>query len=379
VDGWAGGALAVIVGGSHAGGEAVWVEREGQRLSLSDLDVYAVVPDRARQRAARSRAQDAGAAHEALRAECGLAAPIEAAFLTPEDLERLPARPGTIELRRHGQVLKGDAAWRERIPDWSAADIGREEVLLLLENRAFELLLAWHGLGSASELERLQARHETLKCALDLATVESLERGQYPESAKSRVALASASGADPALRTLWHRALEWRAGHVEALEAAQGRAEWRHVVEGWVAAWRRVTSTQTRVVDPVERALASAARGRLRRRAKQALGFRARSGEGPSLWSRVRHARRGTPQHRLNATAVVLLLAAARTGTAAPSSGAGDAHPGGPTLGPAELAALRALGVLPAGALHHWPTAGRAAARIWDHWILEGRRTVEPR
>ena len=48
----------MIVGGSHASGEAVWVEHDGGRVSLSDLDVYAIVADRRRQRAARAHARE---------------------------------------------------------------------------------------------------------------------------------------------------------------------------------------------------------------------------------------------------------------------------------------------------------------------------------
>src|SRR5207248_2755107 len=44
--GWAGSSCqALLLSGSHAGDEAVWVELEGRALSLSDVDLYAVLPD----------------------------------------------------------------------------------------------------------------------------------------------------------------------------------------------------------------------------------------------------------------------------------------------------------------------------------------------
>src|SRR5207244_4424778 len=71
--------------------------------------------------------------------EWGLAAPLEVAFVTLDGLARMPARPGTVELARSGRVLFGDAAVMERLPLWEPASIDREERMLLLENRAFEL------------------------------------------------------------------------------------------------------------------------------------------------------------------------------------------------------------------------------------------------
>ena len=173
---WAGeNRLALVVSGSHAAGDAVWVTHEGRPVSLSDLDIYAVVPDAAAQRAARARARAERIGLGARLLAMGLAAPLEVGFHTPRDLAALPARPATLELRRSGRVVDGDPAWREVVPAWTPSDVARDEVWLLLENRAFELLWAAHAGGcDPGELGALRRRHAVLKCALDLASVIAL-------------------------------------------------------------------------------------------------------------------------------------------------------------------------------------------------------------
>jgi hypothetical protein len=226
---WAGSPLALLVGGSHATGSGVWVAVEGRELSLSDLDVYAVVRDRAARREGEARAR---ADRPGLRARLlawGLAAPLEVAFLEPADLARLPARPATLELARQGLVVAGDPAWRDRVPRWEPREVSGEEILLLLENRAFELLLAWPALEAREPLARLQARHAVLKSALDLVRVEALRAGEYPGDAKALAAWAarqgrvSAPGGGPsAFLALLDTAVAWRSGRAAELDPPPG-------------------------------------------------------------------------------------------------------------------------------------------------------------
>ena len=364
-DAWASGALALIVGGSHATGEAAWAMVEGRRLCLSDLDVYAVVPDRAAQRAAGERARGGRTGLRARLLGWGLAAPLEVAFLTPPDLERLPARPGTIELRRHGRVVKGGPAWRDRIPACGPRDVSTEEVRLLHENRAFELLLAWPALAAAPVLDRLQGRHAVLKCALDVARVEALRAGEYPDGAGALAAWAraprpGAAGATPAFDGVLDAALAWRAGKVEALETAAARSEWRATVGAWVGVWEVLAGAGVGAV------LAAARRARLRRRIRLALEGGARGGQGPGLAGRLTCALRGTPQHRVNAAAALL------HGAAAAAPGAGE-----PILADPESAVLARLGFARA-ARSGWPAAARIVCETWDRWVLDGQRTAEP-
>jgi predicted nucleotidyltransferase len=358
--------LALIVSGSHARGDAVWAEVTGRTLSLSDLDLYAVVPDRAAQRAARRRAAADRPGLKARLDGLGLAASLEVAFLTPADLAGLPARPGTLELKRHGRVVEGDPGWLARVPDWGARDVSAEETLLLLENRAFELLDARPGLARPELLARLKARHAVLKSALDLAVVECLAAGEYPDDAAARVARARARARSP--EPPWDAALAWRAGRVEALDERAGEREWLATAVGWVARWRDCAPGRTPGAagpaagtgggDPA-RVRRAAGRASLRRRARAAVSFAARGGAGPGLLDRLRYWARGTPQHRLGASAAVMILRATA----------------GPDAPDDWRAALAWLGVVrrPGEATQ----AERELVRCWDRWVLDGQRTTE--
>lgn len=371
--GWAGeGLTALFLSGSHATGEAVWIEHEGRAVTLSDLDVWIVVRDEAARQAAEARAH-AGRAGLATRLlALGIAAPLEVGFVTPAGLARLPAKPGTIELRRHARVIAGGREWLDRVPDVAPDAVGAEETLLLLENRAFELLLARPGLVARGRLDRLRARHGVLKAALDLAAVVALAHGELPDGAVARVARARAllpADVIPAppsplamhateLDALWDAALAWRRG--EGTDApADGPAEWLRAARAWSAVWWGLADGPA---DPWARALARAARAPLARRWRRSLAFRARGGATPALAERLSHAGAGTPQHRVNGTAVVLVLAAALTGRE-------------PVLPAGAVRALRALGVTGDGA--DWDTRRGEAVRAWDRWILDGQRTAD--
>jgi hypothetical protein len=351
-DEWAGGALALLVGGSHATGSAVWLQREGRALTLSDLDVYAIVPGRAARAAGEARARSDRPGLRARLLRWGLAAPLEVAFLEAADLERLPARPGTLDLAARALVVKGEPSWRERIPRWSAADVPPEEIRLLHENRAFELLLAWAGLAGP-ELARLQSRHAVLKCALDVARVRGLAAGEDPRDAERIRARAPAGLEGPV-----DAALAWRGGDTALREPDAAREEWRAVAAAWAAEWRASWGAGP---DAVRRA---ARRARLRRRVRCAVQWPARSGAAPSLAARLAHALDGTPQHRVNAAAAALLLSAA-----------GEPWAGGqPALPDATRATIGRLGLgVARGA--GWPAAAARVARAWDQWVLDGQRT----
>jgi predicted nucleotidyltransferase len=371
---WAGDrCLAMVLSGSHATGEGVWVEWDGRRVTLSDLDVYAVMPDdvSARAAAARARQERAGIRDRLL--ELGVAAPLETGFLTLSGLARLPAKPGTIELARRGRLVYGDAAALAGLPRHCAGDVPREETLLLLENRGFELLMA-RGPSTAAPLAALRARHALLKAVADLATVLALDCGELPEGAAARVAWAR-EHALPGLAArvplehqaglarlpgLWESALAWRAGRVVPLGQDEARAEWIAAVRAWTSVWWALQGDGPR--EPWARVLRAAARAPIRRRARQALLAASRGAASSPLTSRVRSALVGTPQHRVNASAAVLLVAAAMSADV-------------PAL---PVGALRALRVLDVTAAADWDDARRDVLRTWDHWVLDGQRAVEP-
>jgi hypothetical protein len=366
---WAGpGCLGLIASGSHASGEAVWIDHGGRRVSLSDLDLYALLPDA---RARAGAAARADAAREGLAArllEHGLAAPLEVGFLTEEGLERLAARPGTIELRRHGRVLEGDPGLVARVPSWSARDVSREEVALLLENRAFELLWAWVAASRDDALASLQARHAVLKTALDLAAVRCLRSGEYPDGAAARVAWARKHAPAGTDLPPWDEALDFRRrpGAAPAFEH-----EWRRTARAWEAAWRECVADGAAGRTSFDAARTAAARAPWRRRLRQAIGFRPRSARtaGPPLVARLARCGAGTPVHRLNASAATLVMLRRR---ALERGDAGESAA-------RDLAEARSviadLGVLDPALPP--PEAAREALRLWDGWVLDGRRFGE--
>jgi hypothetical protein len=370
---WAGARRrSVLLAGSHASGEAVWAEHEGRRVSLSDLDVFVVMEDEGACRAAAARARAGRSGLAARLLALGLAAPLETAFLTAGGLAAMEARPGTLELARHGRCVDGEPELLARVPRYSAAEVGEEEITLLLENRAFELLAARLGLEAPGRLERLRARHAQLKVALDLAGLATLERGEYPDGAAARVARARALDPWPErredLEALWIAALAWREGPVEMPADEVALDEWRRVVRAWRAAWweRSAALLSGAPEEPYRRAAAFAARARTRRRLRHAVAFPTRGGLGPGTWSRWRFASRGTPQHRLNASASILVLAAAD----------GD---DGARLAPATTSALARLGAVEVRRDHAWRDAAARALRTWDRWMLDGQRFAESR
>jgi hypothetical protein len=370
---WAGErCVAMVLAGSHATGEGVWCESGGRRVTLSDLDVYVVLADEAACRAAEARARRGREGLAARLLALGIAAPLETCFRSPAGLGRLPAKPGTIELARRGRVVHGDAGVLASMPQWTAADIPREEVLLLLENRGFELLLA-RSLHSNGPHGALRARHALLKASADLATVLALSHGELPEGTAARIAWARANALPElaarlpqehqrgveALPRLWDTAVAWRRGAVAALGEREAAAEWTAAVLAWCAVWWVLHGEGPR--EPWARALRVAARAPMRRRARQALLAASREGATSPIGARVRAALAGTPQHRVNGSAAVLLLAAALSS-------------GSPAL---PVGALRALRVLDVTAAADWDEARHDVVRAWDLWVLDGQRTAE--
>lgn len=359
IDAWTDGrARAVWLAGSHAAGHAVWrAASAGRIVPLSDLDLYVIVPDRAVQARARRRMRD----HVGALDLGAFASAIEVAFLTPADAAALPRRPGVFELAAHGVRLAG-AGERPR-----ASGVGHaasdEEQALLLENRAFELLLAYPPLAhdDPATRPRLAAWHAVMKCRLELAAARCLAHAMWPATPAERVAFAvgeRAPGAPDA--AFFAPALAWLAGEADVPDAAEARRAWRATVVAWVTAWRARQGPG----DDRARIAAAARRAPLRRRVRQWLapataGFRA--GAAPPLAVRASGLWQGAALHRLNAAAAALLIAAA------------DAA-GEPRLTPALARSVADLGVLPARACASWTTAAAALARRWDDWALDGRR-----
>ena len=130
-------------------------------------------------------------------------------------------------------------------------------------------------------------------------------------------------------------------------------------MQAWCAVWG--ARLGARAHDPWLWTLRVAARAPWRRRVRQALVFRSRSGDGPDLRSRLRHLSAGTPQHRVHGSAAVLLHAAALSSQV-------------PVLPAGALRALAALGVTRET---EWQGARSEVVQAWDRWFQLGQRTTE--
>jgi len=385
---------ALILSGSHATGEAVWTSFEGRAVSLSDVDLYAVVRSDAVGGSSAQAGRLAPLASARERREWGLLAPVEVAFVTLAGLAHMPARPGTVELARSGRVVAGERGVLARLPRWEPAAIDAEERLLLLENRAFELLWAdavWPANGSgprpaaegAGTLARLRARHAVLKTALELAAARTLAHGELPAGAAARVARARElgrpagapswlAGAWEDLEPLWEEALGWRRGGARVVSDEVQAASWRAVTRAWCVAWwaerpRGAAAEPWDRGEPWQAALGNAARGSLARRLRRSLAPLPGVSSTPGALERLRRASAGTPANRIHGSAAVLLLAAAQN-TQDAQVRAGSRLPAG------ALRALRSLGVTRA---ERFATAARETLVAWDRQLHAGERTAE--
>ena len=357
--------LAVVLGGSHARGSAVWRSVGGVRAGLSDIDLHVVVRDRPARRAAEHGVAAARPATTRLLRERGLVAPLEVGVHEVEAWCALPARPATLELRESGVVVAGDPAWLDRLPRWSAKDVSTEEVLLLVENRAFELMRAERA-PAGDPLAVLLAAHAQYKAALDLATVERLLAGAWESSAGERVAAARAArrtraeiGPEPE----WDRALAWAAGATP--EDSVRTADLLAITECWVRRWMSLAAPEGG--DAFDRAaLRAAARARPRRRLRLALAPEMPRGTAPPIAERLRFAAAGTPQHRLNASAGAFLAAGVFARRAPADAAAIDAR----------LArVLTLLGVVVPGRRED---VADALLATWRSWVVGETRGEEP-
>lgn len=353
---------ALLLSGSHATGDAVWADIEGRARCLSDLDLYAVLPD---ERSCEASRQGRWTSEQSGRlAEAGAWGPVEVAYLTRPGLARMTARPGTITLRIAGRVLHGDASTLALVPDVSVADIDFEERLALLENRGAELLGGKPGSSGARPESRWLARHATFKVALDLAGLLTLEAGQWPARVRERVAIAErrlherpmpVTPDEPAdaLPAVWRRAIAWRAAP-SAPVAGQDSQEWLAVVRQWCRMWwRLVTPSHHPEAEPWSAIRAVAARAPWPSRLRRSIGFRPRAGRPEGRMGHLLLAAAGTPVHRLTGSLTTLLFAASTS-------------PAEPVLSAGAARTLAALGVIDAS---DWQQAARASHDCWSRWV----------
>jgi hypothetical protein len=395
----------LVLGGSLARGEGTVWRGAGGPQALSDIDLAAVLPDRASRERAATVAQAArvGIARRLLAR--GLLGGFDLGVYAPENLARQGPRPGTLEYRRSGRVLLGPEGLTAGFPALEERDVPPEEALVLLENRGAELLLAWPGptgpdAGPEESRHALAAMYAGMKTVLDGAFALLVQSGSCPPSGKARQAAleswTTVEGRSETLRAVlpdflspdfvsdvgfWGAmklapdplAIASRLGVSDPMDTvALGRRAWREGARAWTGCYRIVASRQFGVPGILkvhELALHAAHRARPRRRLRRWLevvrAHESLERSGRARWAlrpgaaRVGLALEGAPEHEL-AACVALLIGAWTDPADAP-----DFRPQVARLFP---------GARPDRL--DWDRCRRAAVLLWDTMDSGGARTA---
>ena len=179
IDVLAAGVHAVILIGSLARGEELRVQREGAVQYLSDAEFMAVVDDD-RLSDDEWRKDLEKAITEKVVAALG---PIDVSvgFTTRPHLRRLKPHIFTLEFKRFGRVVYGDAEISRFIPQYAAADLLRLDAFVLLNNRMVEQLKVRQAMGGGRPLNRYVIDKGYVQIVNSLLAFEKKYQSLYPE------------------------------------------------------------------------------------------------------------------------------------------------------------------------------------------------------
>lgn len=176
---------AIVLAGSLARNEGTFIARDGCSVLLGDADVFLVFRDNAGVPAA-AEVTSLGKSIEARLAERGIRGTIGVDAVSARYLQVLAPRILSYEIRQTSQVLWGDKNVLSLIPDFSPAEISREDAWRMLCNRMIEQLDFVN--ESAIDTERLNPalQYAVIKLYLDLATSYLLFAGAYEPTYRVR-------------------------------------------------------------------------------------------------------------------------------------------------------------------------------------------------
>ncbi len=168
----AGSIRAAFAAGGVGRGEAWSETRDGVLAIFSDVDVY-VVADDAHVDAVRRAATEAAARPHPSISGVVLHRGIEIGVYTMSDLLAQPARPGTIDLAEHHVWLHGDRSIVDALGRALNRRIDPVEALYLLENRA------WDALVAAVSVPSGVTRATAAKVVLDILSAHLIAEGRF--------------------------------------------------------------------------------------------------------------------------------------------------------------------------------------------------------
>ncbi len=170
---------AIFLCGSFATGEeSIVLETDGPVL-LSDVDLVVVVKSLEAQLEWYPRRAELGSRCEGSFEEVRFSGHVDIGVMLPDDLRRLPARPGVYDMKKRGRVLSGNARILDLIPDYRADDITAREALILIENRVISVLGCCPARSQVRDDEPYRLLYGTARAYTDIATAALSIAGCY--------------------------------------------------------------------------------------------------------------------------------------------------------------------------------------------------------
>ena len=176
---------AIVLTGSLARDEATMIKHSQGLELLGDADFLVVFSAGSPMPTVAEEASLSHRIEETLLKE-DLRCTIHAHAVSPQYFRALPHAIFSYELRKCGRVVWGDPRILELIPDFSAADLPREDAWRMLCNRMIEHLAFVHRLTADSAELPPDLHYATVKLFLDMATSYLVFARQYVPSYQAR-------------------------------------------------------------------------------------------------------------------------------------------------------------------------------------------------
>ena len=171
---------AVVLTGSLARNEASYTLCEGRTVLQSDVEAMIVLHDRAALPSRHSSRALCELAQSYL-ADRGVSVEVSVSVVHSTYLLELPPHIYSYELRSCGVVLYGEQTILSLIPDYSAAELSREDAWRLLNNRLIEQM------DSKGASTAAAARYRSVKLCLDLASSLLVFFGRFEAGYRPRL------------------------------------------------------------------------------------------------------------------------------------------------------------------------------------------------
>jgi hypothetical protein len=247
VDAIGSGLKAIVLTGSLARDEATLARRQDSFSILGDAEFLLVLQKREN----LPRAADICALRQRIERDLlqrQVSCKVDLSAVRPDYFRRLPPHIFTYELKHCGRVIWGDSDILQAIPEFSAADLSREDAARLLANRLVELLECAPEIFSDKAPSSPMFRYRLLKLYLDMATSLLVFLRSYAPTYRerqqilSRLANHRARFTDPpfdrgALAKCVVACTHWKLASHEVLEDFPNLC-WRDALRSAHALWR---------------------------------------------------------------------------------------------------------------------------------------------